>query len=996
MTIGNTFGRPAQAGLDSHTGRQPKPRRERWRLFAPLSVVAVALIIESIRLLGFVPPVPFLILFGAVVFSAAIGGFRGALIAAILADLYILYAALSGFGPVFLTASIMRALEGMIVFTGVGVLLGRLQDQNWRYRTQLEHQMNARYEALIRNAPEAIVVANVAGRILDFNPRAQLLLGLNADADVQPTVVALSPQLQADGRPSAETAAGYLKYALENGPITFDWLHQHTDGRIIPCEVSLSYLPDDREPLVRGLIRDISERKRNDALRNGEYAVLQSIARGDSLSKSLDQLARTIETYLPGALCTVMLLQDDGESVETLAAPSLSETYANALNGLKIGPNAGSCGTAMHFNRQVITEDIDTDPNWAPYLPLSQAENLHACWSTPIHDAALNVIGSFALYHRRPRRPSEAELRLIERLTDIAGIAIERYKRADDLRRNAQLYQATFEHAAVGIAHVEPDGRFRQVNPQFCDMLGYDEDELGRLTLRDITHPEDAAFDVQPLADLRSRNVDSYRAENRWLRKDGSLVWVKMSVGAIFRDNDELERLVVVAEDVSSAHQLSQTLSYQAKHDALTGLINREEFESRLSAFLRNVVAGEEQGAFCYLDLDQFKLVNDTAGHVAGDEMLRQVAPRLRNCIRGSDTLARLGGDEFGVLLMGCDEEHAITIAEEIRKSIEEFTFVWQEHSFKPGVSIGVVPLNSDVLTSTTDVLQAADTACYAAKDAGRNRYMVWHEDNDQLFRRRGEMQWIPRLIRAVDEDRLTLVAQPIVGLNGDLSHPTWYELLLRLNDDDDDMVPPGAFLPAAERYGLAPRLDRAVVEKALAWMAGQCPEIVLSINLSGQTFGDPAFREFLTQALTNLGSTAQRLCFEITETAAIGNLSDALALIETVRGFGCKIALDDFGSGLSSFAYLKNLPVDYLKIDGTFVRDIASDPIDLAIVQSIHDVGRVMNKLTIAEFVESEAVMNHLREIGVDYAQGYWTGRPVPIDQLARSSVVTDDPGPK
>lgn len=948
-------------------------------LLAALPALAVIGLIELARHKGFVFPAPFLLLICSVAFSALVWGYAGALSAGPLAAGYILYASLTGQGPIQLSSTPLHTAIGILLTLSLAGLLARLQEQNRKYRNNLEEELSARYRALIRNAPEAITVVNRQGEVIDCNPQALTLFGIDPAANTFPTIAELSPPVQEDGRPSDEAARERINHALERGPIVFEWLHRHLNGTVIPCEVSLSFLPDREQILLRGAVRDITARKQHEALREGEYAVLQSIARGEELEKSLDLLARMVEQVVPGSLRSILQLNEDGKSITTLAGPSLSENYNRALNGLEIGPEAGSCGTAMYRDVQVISEDLETDPRWQPYLPLARAEGLRACWSTPIHDSAGRVLGSFALYYREPRKAAPATLDLLERLTSIAGIAMERHRNSAILRHNEALHRATFEHAAVGIAHVSPEGRYLQVNPQISLMLGYTEDELLHRSFRDVTHPEDIDTDLQHLEQLEAGDIDSYHLEKRWIRKDGSTLWVNLSVGTVRTADNAIERYVVVAQDISSAHDLSQQLSYQARHDVLTGLINRPEFERRLKGFLQQVFDGDTQGAFCYLDLDQFKLVNDTAGHVAGDELLRQISPHLREQIRDADTLARLGGDEFGVLLAGCDQAEATAIAAKLCQAVEDFTFVWKGHSFKLGVSIGVVPLSGDAFTTATDILQAADTACYAAKDAGRNRYMLWHEDDASLFHRRGEMQWIPRLNEAITQDRFHLVAQPICRVGSPDVPATWFEVLVRLQENGET-IPPGAFLPAAERYGLSPRLDRIIVSKALDWLRRQKNPVTLSINLSGQTFSDAGFRKYLIEEIGTLGVLAQWLCFEITETAAIGNLTDALKLIEGVRRFGCRIALDDFGSGLSSFAYLKNLPVDILKIDGSFIRDIASDPIDLAIVQSIQEVALAMDKITIAEFVENREILETLKQIGVDYAQGFYLGYPEPL----------------
>jgi diguanylate cyclase (GGDEF)-like protein/PAS domain S-box-containing protein len=692
-----------------------------------------------------------------------------------------------------------------------------------------------------------------------------------------------------------------------------------------------------------------------------------------------------VERILPGSVCTIILLRSNGVHITQGAAPSVSDDFGAAIEGEAIGPTAGSCGTAMYLDRQVITPDIRDDAKWDKWRPAAEAERLRACWSMPIHGSSSQVLGSFAVYYRAPRTPTEAELATLARMRNLAGIAIERFRSAEALRHREALYRATFEHAAVGIAHVAPDGRYMRANPKFCELLGYSEEELQKMRFRDVTHGDDIERDLARVNQMLKGDKDSYHVEKRYRRKDGSTLWVNLSAGVVRKPDGAVERFVVVVEDVSDARRLSEELTFQARHDSLTGLINRAEFERRLEDFLGRVIRGEESGAVCYLDLDQFKLVNDTAGHVAGDEVLRQLGPELQHTIRNTDALARLGGDEFGVLLRGCSTEDAIAVADKMRRAIEKYPFVWGEKTFKLGVSVGVVPLAGDSLPSVTEVLQAADTVCYVAKDSGRNRVVVWREDDDSLYRRHGEMQWVPRLNRAVDEDLFTLVAQPIVPLKAGARYSDWYEILIRLNDEDR-VVSPGAFLPAAERYGLAPRLDRLVVRKTLDWLRARGEDarpVSVSINLSGVSFGDEDFRAFLTETLGQSLDLARQICFEITETAAIGNLTEAASLIESLRGLGSRIALDDFGSGLSSFAYLKNLPVDYLKIDGGFVRDIARDPMDRAIVHSIREVGRAMGKETIGEFVESEEVADLLRELEVDYAQGFWLGRPVPLDDL-------------
>jgi diguanylate cyclase (GGDEF)-like protein len=404
----------------------------------------------------------------------------------------------------------------------------------------------------------------------------------------------------------------------------------------------------------------------------------------------------------------------------------------------------------------------------------------------------------------------------------------------------------------------------------------------------------------------------------------------------------------------------------------------------------------ESHHALCYLDLDQFKVINDTCGHVAGDELLRQLSEVLRVKVRRRDTLARLGGDEFGVLMEHCVLRQAQRVANTLRKTVEEFRFSWENKTFSVGVSIGLVPVTSDS-ESVAGTLSAADTACYVAKDQGRNRIHVYHPEDMELARRHGEMQWVARINQALEEDRFCLSVQPIRPLSDvgpEVSASTvmaqgggYFELLLRMRDASGRLVPPGAFLPAAERYSLSVRLDRWVVEKIFSWLDAHPEQLqrlaMCSINLSGHSIADEEFLQFVISRLDGTNVPAEKLCFEITETAAITNLVSATRFITALKGWGCQFALDDFGSGLSSFAYLKQLAVDFLKIDGVFVKDVVDDPINLAMVQSIHDIGKVMGKRTIAEFVENDGILEKLREVGVDYAQGYRVGRPKPLDRL-------------
>jgi len=388
-----------------------------------------------------------------------------------------------------------------------------------------------------------------------------------------------------------------------------------------------------------------------------------------------------------------------------------------------------------------------------------------------------------------------------------------------------------------------------------------------------------------------------------------------------------------------------------------------------------------------YIDLDQFKLVNDACGHAAGDQLLRQVAALLKQCVRTRDTLARLGGDEFGVILQFCSAEQAQRVAQEICERMDEYRFVHDERRFRIGTSIGLVPLDHR-WPNTASVMQAADAACYAAKEAGRNRVHAWFDADLHLRLRHGEMQWVTRLEQALDENRFELFAQRIRPIRS-ASQGLHCEVLLRLREADGQLVPPGAFLPAAERFHMAPRIDRWVVRHVVEWMARERAALghveTIAVNLSGQSISDPAFLRQVAEVVAGAHIDHRKLCFEVTETAAITNMADATAFVEAMREHGIRFALDDFGAGASSFGYLKTLKVDYLKIDGQFIRDLIEDPLDRATVRCFRDVAAAVGTRTIAEFVETAAVAALLHEIGIDYGQGYLYHRPEPIDAVLR-----------
>ncbi|MBS0389088.1 MAG: EAL domain-containing protein, partial [Proteobacteria bacterium] len=480
---------------------------------------------------------------------------------------------------------------------------------------------------------------------------------------------------------------------------------------------------------------------------------------------------------------------------------------------------------------------------------------------------------------------------------------------------------------------------------------------------------------------LREDKVVNFGEHSVLINRLGQEIAIQDSAAPIRDRNGRTVGAVVVFRDVTKERRLKRALSYQASHDALTGLINRREFDSRLQAAVQGARNGEGTHALLYVDLDQFKVVNDTCGHPAGDRLLRDVTALLQQQVRSADVIARLGGDEFGILLQSCTTEQATRIADQIRQAVRDYRFSWEHHTATIGASIGVVPITPDS-ESVASILSAADIACYAAKDAGRNRVHVY--DSSEVSGRHREMYWVSRVTRAVDEGRLELYTQPIVATRHDSPRlPPFHELLVRLRDHDGDLVLPGEFIPAAERYNIIGAIDRWVLEAAVTrlrqYVAAALEVPLLSINLSGTSICERNFLDFVL-TLVEDPVIGEHICFEITESAIITGLSQIAYFVQEVRKRGCRIALDDFGTGLSSFHYLKKLPVDFLKIDGQFVGSLTNDPVDRSMVEAISKVAGALGIATIAERVESAEALERLTQLGIDFAQGYQLARPEPL----------------
>jgi len=840
-------------------------------------------------------------------------------------------------------------------------------------------------QAVIDAVPAIINVKDTAFRYIMMNAFQAELYGVDCERAAGKSATELL------GEEYGSYTEGLDRRVLESGdPIPF-FEEMFRDVHDVARTLLTTKVPlQDRRGDILGIVTvslDISRRK------DAEQALRQSEQKAQS---TMSLLTDAIESMNDGFILL------DGEDRPVLYNQRYREMYPHIVDlldaGLSLEELVAECAdrtdlhTGTHEREKFVRERISA---WRTGTPM-----VEACpdgrW-----------------IETRDQRTENGHL---------VGIRIdvtERRKAEEALAQSEQRYRSLFEAAPISLWEED----WSEVKKLVDELLADGVSDIGE-ALRDrpellleagrrirILDVNDASLklynadDKQQLIDAQHERLQeapwptileelqslvagrhSVTTESDDTRLDGSPFHVRTTMELPKTHENDWQRVFAAIEDITEARALSQQLRFQAAHDALTGLVNRREFENRLERALESTERGRSEHAICYLDLDQFKIINDTCGHVAGDELLRRLGRVLAQQVRRQDTLARLGGDEFGVLLEHCSMHVAERVANALRRTIEDFRFAWEKQIFGIGVSIGVVPIRGQGQT-VSSILSAADAACYAAKDRGRNRIHIYHEGDVELARRHGEMRWVTRIQTALEENRFELARQPIVSLTDDESSDGHYELLLRMRDEDGNIVPPEAFLPAAERYNLSVRLDRWVVREAFRLLTRDPDHLerlfLCSINLSGVSLADEDFLIFVTTELASTGVPPRKVCFEITETAAIANLPGAMRFIEVLRRLGCRFALDDFGSGLSSFAYLKSLPVDFLKIDGVFVKDIIEDPIDRELVRSINQIGHVMGKRTIAEFVETPEILSALSEIGVDYAQGFELGRPKLLPKL-------------
>ncbi len=805
-------------------------------------------------------------------------------------------------------------------------------------------------------------------RARHWNPAFAALMGIrDASSANQDLAIALAraepmdPARRLEARTDFERAN---KLALKQGRHLTRWQFLQTDNTLLQIEVELIAMPSAGPEAFCTHIRDISETlETNESLQRTEARfrdLFEVASDACGFVSIMDDAPRFIECNT--ALCRLYGVEDKAQLLGCtpidFALPVQPDGQPSAQRAQGVYEQTLRHG---HTRFEWLAKRLDGTEFW-----IDITLTLQPSWGEgAVHFSGRDIT---------ERKQAEATL-----------------ARAEELAR------ITLQSIGDGVITTDAQARVTGLNPVAEQLTGWSQAEAQNRPITEvfkIIHEDTRTPADNPLLlCLAEERVVGLANHTALLSRNGSEYAIEDSAAPIRMPDGTLAGAIIVFHDVTGARRLAAEMSHQARHDPLTSLPNRREFETRLDELLEQARRTNSQHALCYVDLDQFKVVNDGCGHGAGDQLLAELATLLSQKIRRGDTLARLGGDEFGVLLAECPPQKAAEIAAELLGTIGDFRFRYGERSFNVGASIGLVPITATA-ASAAELLTEADLACYTAKDLGRNRVHLFRPGDADLARRRSEMQWATELRLAMDEKRLVLYVQPITALT-DASPEPWFEVLLRLRHHDGRIVLPGTFLPAAERFGLMPLIDRYVLEHALPLLLqpGAVGGARLSLNLSGSSLEDQAVMAIFENYFADPRRVDGKLCMELTEATAVAHLGRTRAFIQRLRSMGCRFALDDFGTGVSSFAYLKHLPADYLKLDGSFVRDITREPIDRAMVEAIHRLATIMGIETIAEFVEEADTLQLLKDIGVNYGQGFLLGRPVPIETLA-GNVLAHQPG--
>ena len=791
-----------------------------------------------------------------------------------------------------------------------------------------EHEMFELYRLMVEDIKEtAVFLMNPDGIITVWNKGAEEMKGYTAaEAIGQHLRVLYTEEDRARGHPEHN-----LREAARHGYYSEETWRQRKDGTLFWAHIALTALRSRDDDTLLGFSKitlDLTRHKLLEQCEREKQEIDLVLRAAESGTWKWEQAHDRIEVsqqllHLLGYDGRQRTL-DQGSWLQYIHPEDL-EGFARQFEAVRARPGAAALETELRLRR------ADGGHQWF---------FLRANWTSgAAQDSARTLLG--------------------------VCVAIDNLKRAEQ-RAAAEKERALVTLAAItdGVVTTDRAGRLTSMNPAAERLLG-----LADAIARSLA--ERRVVTGLPTLTLRAGGDERYAVENAVapiVLKDGALIGT-----------------VLVFHDVTESRRLMRRLGFEASHDALTGLVNRREFETRLQRTLERIAhPGSEGAALLYMDLDQFKVVNDTCGHSAGDDLLRQLAGSYLEHVRERDTLARIGGDEFALIVQHCTIDEALTVAHKMLEATRNFRYACKGRMFQLGVSVGVTPIDRST-SSVEDALRQADHACYIAKERGRNRVYVHYQGDRDFAQRRSDMHWVTRLTHAFENDQLQLYRQPIMALApGAGRAPRHYEILLRLRNGKSGPICPGVFLPAAERYDVILKIDRWVLARTLAWMAANPAASdqleMFSINLSRRSLADQSFHRYAAELIDASQVPASKLCFEITENGAIADMGKTIAFIEALAARGCRFSLDDFGSGMTSFSYLKQLPVDYIKIDGAFIQMMASSQVDFEMVRFTNDISHMMGRKTIAEYVSDPAMVDKLKAIGVDFAQGFYVGRPRPL----------------
>lgn len=711
--------------------------------------------------------------------------------------------------------------------------------------------------------------------------------------------------------------------------------------------------------------------------------IARLITEGYDRDAFFNNICRAALEITNSQLAAFPVIDEDQDTYHFLAASGMQSEKLEDIT-MQVA-DGGLCSWTILNDKNLMINDVLSDSR--AQQELSKEFNIKSALLTPVtlKDKPYGAIAVFRAYDEYDKIDEQ----LITQFSQSVQMAIINMQLVSDMKSERERAEVTLHSIGDAVITTNIDGKIEYMNHVAEALTAWPLASAKNKAVQEVFRIEDLDTG-EPIHDVvKSCLYDGISINKSILSlvsKNGTKKDIESSISPILNTSGCAEGVVIVFHDETQRRQLENTIKHQAIHDPLTDLLNRDAFNQELSDYVYDAKDGDKHHVLCYLNLDRFKLINDTAGHSAGDQCLIQVTSLIQSCIRGDDVLGRLGGDEFGLILKNCTQQGALRISKKITERIAGMKFSWDDCDYNLGVCIGINPLSKNS-QDAADAIRKADLACYTAKDQGKGQIYVYEEEDSELIRRQEETYWATRITEAIDSDRLKLFAQPIVALKNKDPQKQHIEILVRLLDEDNQLIMPDAFIPAAERYNLMHLVDREIIFKTFSFINKHADDdeniTQYSINLSGNTLDDKGIVSYIKDTADRFEIDNRLICFEITETAAIKNLNKAKTLIKDLKASGFKFALDDFGSGLSSFQYLKNLPVDFLKIDGSFVSDMVNNTVDHAMVAAINEVGHIMGIQTIAEYVENEQIIKKLRAINVDFAQGYGIEQPKPIKEI-------------